>query len=111
MKLIQLMVVDDHTLFRRGLCAMLLDVALMDEGKNARHTVTRWLFGKPSLKELSGPEVNALMKWLNPQRDSGGDYSPGQHVTAEAKAAYRQALVDEGQAELFGAGAAGPVEP
>jgi hypothetical protein len=87
-----------------GLAAMLLDIALMDEGKNARHTVTRYLFGKASMKEMDGAEINALLKWLDPQKVDGGDFTPGQHVTAEAKAAYRQALIDEGQQDLFAAG-------
>lgn len=86
---------------QRQLCAMLLDIALMDEGKDARHTLTRWLFGKPSLKDCDGGEINALLKWLDPQKDSGGGYAPGQHVTTEAKAAYVQALKDEGQQELI----------
>jgi len=81
---------------QRQLCAMLLDVALMDEGKEARHTLTRWLFGVPSLKDLDGGQINALLKWLDPQKDSGGGYTPGQHVTTEAKAVYKQALTDEG---------------
>lgn len=84
-----------------SLCAMLLEVALMDEGKDARHTLTRWLFGKASLNDCDGAEVNALLKWLDPQKDSGGAYTPGKHVSAEAKAAYRQALIDEGQQELI----------
>lgn len=84
-----------------SLCAMLLEVALMDEGKDARHTLTMWLFGKASLKDCDGAEVNALLKWLDPQKDSGGAYTPGKHVSAEAKAAYRQALIDEGQQELI----------
>ena len=85
---------------QRQLTAMLLDIALMDEGKEARHTLTRWLFGKASLKECDGAEINALLKWLNPTDNGGGDTTPGPHVTAEAKAAYKQALVDEGQQEF-----------
>lgn len=83
-----------------GLTASMLELALMDEGKDAMHTLTKWLFGKASLSDLSGPEVLALLKWLNVSNDSGGAYATGQHVTLEAKAAYKQALVDEGQTVL-----------
>ncbi len=83
-----------------ALCAMMLDVVLMDEGKDARHALVNWLFGQSSIKLLTGPEVLALLKWINSQKDSGGDYHPGQHVAYEAKSAYKQALVDEGQAVL-----------
>lgn len=85
---------------QRNLVAMLLDVALMDEGKDARHSLTNWLFGKPSLKDMSNAEINALLKWLDPKPMSGGDFKPGQYVTVEAKSGYRQALIDEGQTEL-----------
>jgi hypothetical protein len=87
-----------------SLAVMLLDIAMMDEGKNARHTLTKYLFGKPSMKDLDGAEVNALIKWLDPQKQDGGDFTPGKHVTQEAKAAYRQALIDEGQQDLFSGG-------
>lgn len=86
---------------QRQLTASLLDIALMDEGDNARHALTKWLFGKASVKELTGGQINALLKWIDPQKSDGGDYRPGKHVVAEAKAAFKQALIDERQGELL----------
>ncbi|MFA5379457.1 MAG: phage recombination protein Bet [Dehalococcoidia bacterium] len=66
-----------------------------------RHTVTQYLTGKTSAKDLTGAEVSALLDWLKPTQDDGGAYTPNPMSVKEAQAILTQAYEDAGQMSLL----------
>jgi hypothetical protein len=66
-----------------------------------RHTITQYLTGKTSAKDLTGAEVSALLDWLKPTQDDGGAYTPNPMSVKEAQAILKQAYEDAGQMSLL----------
>lgn len=62
-----------------------------------RHAVQHWLIGKESVKTFSAAEAAAVIEWL---ADDTGDL--GYDGALEAQAVLRQAMIEQGQAELPG---------
>lgn len=62
-----------------------------------RHAVQLWLIGKESVKTFSAAEAAAVIEWL---ADDTGDL--GYDGALEAQGILRQALIEQGQAELPG---------
>lgn len=60
----------------------------LDDAKYRRHALTHYLTGHVSTKDLDAGWLYALKKWLNPQQDSGGAWSPDPMAVREAQAAY-----------------------
>lgn len=69
--------------------------------QNKRKTVTNYLFGVDSTKNLNDGMVTALKNWLKVTKDSGGEWRPDEMAAKEARAVYTQALIDEGQKQLI----------
>lgn len=65
-----------------------------------RYTITKYLTGFTSMKEVPHPMVHALLDWLKPAEDSGGEYKPDAMAVKEIKSVYSEALKAEGQGEL-----------
>jgi hypothetical protein len=51
-----------------------------------RHSVTVYVFGETSFKELTSPQILALKRWLNATEDSGGEWLPDKMAAKEAQA-------------------------
>lgn len=66
-----------------------------------RHTVTKFLTGKDSTKDLTGAETVVLLDWLHPEKDSGGDYQNNANSVKEAYSIVHQTLIDAGQMTLL----------
>lgn len=67
-----------------GLTAMLLkNYCERDEDK--RHAIQNYLVGNPSLKEADQKMVHAVLRWLNAEKDSGGEYVIPDIVLLELK--------------------------
>ena len=69
------------------------------EGK--RKSVLVFLFGVDSGKDLSGPQVLALLDWLEPTKDSGDAYAPNAFAVKEATKIVVARIKDLGQEALF----------
>lgn len=70
------------------------------DAEHRRHTLTYYLTGYRTLKELDDAWLLALKRWLNPQQDSGGMWAPDPLAVQEANAAYNEAERSLGQMEL-----------
>ena len=88
-----------------GLAAMLIEKCFSGDGADAkRKAVQHYLFERESLKDAPAGWVLAMLEWLKPVKDSGGDYNPDQMAAKEAQAVYTEAMRQGGQqSELFGA--------
>jgi len=67
-----------------------------------RHSIVKYLFGYPSLKDASGPGLAVLLDWLKPVKDSGGAYTPDKIAQLECQAIWKQVQAEAGQVELPG---------
>lgn len=87
---------------QRGLVAASLELCFAgDEGaKENRHSVQTWLTGKESVTHMTDAWIRVLLGWLNPQKDSGGAYTPSPLAVKEAQAILHQAMLDAGQQEF-----------
>lgn len=71
------------------------------EGEAMRHAVAYYLTGSESTSDIPGPFVKAMLDaWLQPKKDSGGDYSVISAAVQEAQVIYTASLVAEGQEQL-----------
>jgi len=77
-----------------GLVAHVLEQALSfsPDPKLARHIVIQYLTGKSSLNDVPDQLILAMMKWLNPTKDSGGEYYAEQTAVQEAVAVLDAAM-------------------
>lgn len=69
-----------------------------DEEK--RRQVQVYLTSKSSAKEMDNGYVQAMLDWLNPTQDSGGDYLPNEMAAREAIAIYNYRM-SQNQLDLF----------
>ena len=89
---------------QRGLTAGMIEQCFAGDpkSKDMRHTLLLFLTGHGSTKDLSGIWIHALLDWLEPKKDSGNAYHVSNTVIQEAKAAWNEALKNEGQLTLGG---------
>lgn len=88
---------------KRGLMAGMLEEAFAGEGAlEKRHSVLRYLWGKPSALEMTGNEVIATLDWLKPSKspDGSGAYHIADVVLSEIRAILPAALKEAGQQEF-----------
>ena len=64
------------------------------------HSVSAYLFGKESSKEWTGAEARAIVKWLNPTEEAGGDLKPVPAARAEAHRIVKARMLELGQEKL-----------
>jgi hypothetical protein len=84
---------------QRSLLVMLLNQIFQDDSK--RHEFQFGLLGMTSSKAIDDQMVLALLDWLKPQNDSGGEYRPDPMAIREAQAVLTAAQQKAGQAELI----------
>ena len=85
-----------------GLTASMMEWAFAGQqhADKIRHSITKYLTGVTSMKEVPQPMVHALLDWLKPVQDSGGEYIPDAMAVTEIKSVWTAALKAEGQGEL-----------
>lgn len=81
------------------LAAAMLGLCFGGDEANRRE-LQQFLTGKQSMKEMSGPEIRAILKWLEPSKDASGKYWPNNMSMREANAALIAARKALGQVEL-----------
>ena len=86
-----------------GLLASMLEACFAGEEMSAdiRHSVTAYLTGYKSIKDMPGAVVKVLLDWLDAKQNSSGEYMPNILAIKEANAVRVQSLKDAGQSELF----------
>jgi hypothetical protein len=86
-----------------ALLASMLDTCFAGEDKasDIRHSVTEYLTGYKSVKDMPGAVIKVLLDWLDVKQDSGGEYQPNVMAVKEAHAIRVQALKDAGQMDLL----------
>jgi hypothetical protein len=90
---------------QRGLMVAMLEACYAGDGADMnRHEVLRYLTGQASSKDLRGQYVIALLDWLKPEQDDGGQYKPDPMAAREAQTLLTAARKDAGQMELENAG-------
>ncbi len=68
-----------------------------------RHSVQNYLYGaQVSLSNAPDGFVLALLDWLKPTQDNGGEYHPAPMAVKEANAVWKQCNLDAGQQEFDG---------
>ena len=72
------------------------------DASKKRHELCAYLTGTGSTKDITGPYILAILKWLNIQTDSGGDKVPGDFVVDEAKKILLARVKESGQMDAFG---------
>lgn len=72
-----------------------------EDSTEKRHSVTAYVFGETSFKELTSPQILALKRWLNATEDSGGEWLPNKMAIKEAKAVVKAHMKKQGQEELI----------
>lgn len=80
---------------KRGLIAPTLEKCFaVADAPSRRHDVQKYLTGKASLKDIPDAYLIALYLWLNPQKDSGGDFTPDPIAAKEAASVFAAAHAD-----------------
>jgi len=87
---------------QRSLVAMTLNTCFagLDKPDTLRHSVIKFFFGTDSVKTITGAQVHALLDWLKPTQDSGGDYLPDGYAVTEAQMVLTEAMRAAGQMEM-----------
>lgn len=87
----------------RALVRSWLDLCFIGQNDIAqkRHSVTKFLTGKLSTKDLTPQDCRALKVWLAPQEDSGGAWTISDVAAQESQRIITQVMKDAGQQELF----------
>ncbi len=68
----------------------------VDNDKNARHAILKYLTGSSSTKNVAGKLIPALIDWLNPDTD----HNPDPISCKEAQRVLKAALKEQGQQEF-----------
>jgi len=88
-----------------GQCAAMIEFPFCNvdntEAEGIRHSITKYLIGKTSLKEATGPEISVLMNWLKPTQDSGGMWLPDNTAERECESVWTAAQLEAGQQPLI----------
>ncbi|HSW63815.1 MAG TPA: ATP-binding protein [Dissulfurispiraceae bacterium] len=72
---------------KRGLISPVLDACFAaGDAQIRRHQVQKYLAGHSSIRDIPDHYLIALYLWLNPKKDSGGEWLPDQKAAREANA-------------------------
>ena len=84
---------------QRGLVVGVLEECFggMGNEKEKRASVTAYLFGVESSKDLTGGQVKAILDWLKPERGSDGMYRACEEACSEARKIVVARMKDMGQ--------------
>jgi len=89
---------------KTGIIAGMIEFPFGNVDKKAaegiRHSITKYLIGKASTKEMTDPELSVLYGWLKPSQDSGGMWTPDNMAERECEAVWTAAQLEAGQMEL-----------
>jgi hypothetical protein len=72
---------------------------LVDKDDTKRHTVTLYLFGKESSKDLTGGECSFLIDWIGAKADNG--YTPDENAVKEVAGIIAEYQRLQGQVDMF----------
>lgn len=88
---------------QRGLAIGCLNLCFAGDKQSdaKRRSVLAYLFDVDSGKVLSGPQILALIDWLEPTKDSGDAYAPSALAEQEAKKITVARMKEQGQEVLF----------
>jgi hypothetical protein len=84
---------------QRSFLRLLMDQFYQDDTK--RHAVQKFLTGTGSTKDMTDPYVIALIDWIDPKKDTGGEFSFCEMAAKEAANIYETAIVSNGQMALI----------
>ena len=86
---------------QRGLMVAMLEACYAGDGADMkRHEALQYLTGQASSKDMRGQYVLALLDWLKPEQDDGGQYKPDEMAAREAQTILTVARKEAGQMEL-----------
>lgn len=83
---------------QRKFLTILLGQEIGDD--DIRHDAQEFLFGERSSKDIDGKLVNAALKWLAPEPDSGGAYQISDIAKKELSAVQSAFLMSKGQQKM-----------
>jgi hypothetical protein len=83
---------------QRKFLAILLGQEFSDN--DIRHDAQEYLFGARSLNDVDGKMVNAALKWLSPEPDSGGAYVVSELAKKELSGVQSAFLMSKGQQKM-----------
>lgn len=83
---------------QRKFLAILLGQEIGDD--DIRHDAQEFLFGARSLNDVDGKMVNAALKWLAPEPDSGGAYQISELAKKELSGVQSAFLISKGQQKM-----------
>jgi phage recombination protein Bet len=85
-----------------GLAASMMEVCFagQDNADKIRHSILRYLYGVASMSEVPPHDVKALLDWLKPAKDSGGNYTPDAMAQKEMTILWTASQIEAGQEEL-----------
>ncbi len=83
---------------QRKFLAILLGQEFSDD--DIRHDAQEYLFGARSLNDIDGKMVNAALKWLSPEPDSGGAYVVSELAKKELSGVQSAFLMSKGQQKM-----------
>lgn len=83
---------------QRKFLAILLGQEIADN--DIRHDAQEYLFGARSLNDVDGKMVNAALKWLSPEPDSGGAYVVSELAKKELSGVQSAFLMSKGQQKM-----------
>jgi hypothetical protein len=73
--------------------------SLADKDDAKRHTITLYLFGKESSKDLTGGECSFLIDWIGAKADNG--YTLDENAVKEAAGIIAEYQRQAGQGDMF----------
>ena len=87
---------------KRGLIAPVLEACFASgDSESRRHQVQKFLTGHSSLKDTPDNLLIALYTWLNPVKDTGGQWLPSEKASREANAIIAHLDSSNGQGTLI----------
>ena len=79
---------------QRGLVAMMMTQIFFDRPDEERRRVQQYLLGTESLANMSDSQIKAMLEWLEPKADDGGEFKPSSLATKEAKLVLGEVLAN-----------------
>jgi phage recombination protein Bet len=78
-----------------------INLASMAGGEEQYHTLLSYLTGHPHIADVNSENVLALKKWIHATKQADDTWLPDENSVKEAKSAYAEALVANGQQSLL----------
>jgi hypothetical protein len=87
---------------KRGVIVPVLETIWGDAtAKEKRYQVQKYLTGKTHMREMTDPDLIAIYLWLEPAKDTGGQWSAKETAAREARAIVASLDAQPGQQALF----------